>query len=57
MKERVKGAGSASYAAMLRQAAKEIREANHAGWGNCCEWGAEEIERLIAESSVRKRAL
>lgn len=36
------------HAQNLRQAAEEIRREGHAGWGNACEWAADEIERLTA---------
>ena len=36
------------HAQNLRQAADEIRREGHAGWGNACEWAADEIERLTA---------
>jgi hypothetical protein len=32
----------------LRNAAREIRAAGINGWGNACEDGADEIERLVA---------
>lgn len=40
------------HAQNLRQAAEEIRREGHAGWGNACEWAADEIERLRAELRV-----
>ena len=36
------------HAQNLRQAADEIRREGHVGWGNACEWAADEIERLTA---------
>lgn len=45
------------HAQNLRQAAEEIRREGHAGWGNACEWAANEIERLRADlRDMRDRA-
>ena len=38
-----------SHAKWLRQAAEEIANEGHVGWGNTCTAAAEEIERLTAE--------
>lgn len=35
-------------AQILRDCAKEIRHQDILGWGNACEFGAEEIDRLEA---------
>lgn len=44
------------HAQNLRQAADEIRREGHAGWGNTCEWAADELERLTAErDNARER--
>lgn len=40
------------HAQNLRQAADEIRREGHAGWGNTCEWAADELERLTAERNA-----
>lgn len=34
------------YAEILRNTAKEVRDNDILGWGNACEFGADEIERL-----------
>lgn len=46
-----------SHAKWLRQAADEIRDEGHAGWGNTCEQGADEIERLTAEVTRLSEAM
>ncbi len=37
------------YAEILRNTAQEIRAQDILGWGNACEFGADEIDRLQAE--------
>lgn len=43
------GAMSNEKSEMLRKTAEEIREEGHPGWGNVCEYGADEIDRLRAQ--------
>lgn len=38
-----------AHAKWLREAAEQIRSEGHAGWGNTCEWAADEIDRLTRE--------
>ncbi len=40
------------HAKWLREAAEQIRSEGHAGWGNTCEWAADEIDRLTRERDV-----
>jgi hypothetical protein len=39
----------AAHAKWLRKAAAEIRDENHAGWGNTCEQAADAIDAHIAQ--------
>lgn len=41
----------------LRQAAEEIRKQGHTGWGNTCEWSADEIKALTAHVDQLGQAL
>lgn len=46
-----------NHAEALRKAAAEIRTEGHNGWGNTCEWAADEIASSQAEIERLKAAL
>jgi hypothetical protein len=45
----------AEHAKWLRKAAAEIRDENHAGWGNTCEQAADAIDAHIAQHAETER--